>query len=186
MALELFTNGKFIAGDTFDQSVSLADYPAAEGWQLKLRIVPRTGGTAIVIAGSADGDDHVLQASAALTAAWTAGGASWAAWVEKDDESFSIEAGQLTIVADPRTLAAGVDTRSVAARALEAIDLTLLGKGTTATASYTIKDRTLSSYSLDELRRLRDYFAEEVRREERTAAGVGSGRTIRVRFGAAR
>lgn len=182
MALELFPSAKFTAGDTFAKRVTLADYPASAGWVLKLRIVPRAAGSPIVVNGTADGDVHVLAAAAADTGSWTAGGASWAAWVEKAAESYSIEAGEVTIAPNPRTMAAGTDTRSIAARTLEAVELTLLGKGTTATQSYTYKDRTLSSYSLDELRRLRDTLLQEVRREERTAAGLGAGRTIRAVF----
>jgi hypothetical protein len=112
------------AGDTFSLTASLPDYPAGDGWVLKLRFVPHSAGTAIAITGTASGDDHVASATATATAAYTAGAYSATAWVELGAVKTTVETGSLQILPDPRVVAT-LDNRSTAEVALAAAEAAL-------------------------------------------------------------
>lgn len=115
-----------IAGDTLNFATSLADYPAGAGWVLKFRLVPRTAGNpAIALTAAAEGDDHRTSVTAAATAGWAADAYGWTSWVEKGAEVYSVDSGQITVRPNPRTVAAGTDTRSQAERALADLRLAL-------------------------------------------------------------
>jgi hypothetical protein len=176
---------RLVAGDTLNFLTTVADYPASSGWVLKFRLVPRTAGTAVTLSSTAEGDDHRTQATSTTTAAWAAGQYGWSSWVEKAGEVYTLESGQITIAPDPRTLAAGTDTRSEAEAALDAVNAMLKGKATNAVMLYRINDREVRSYSIPELVKLRSLLLTQVG-QERRAAGIadktGSSRLIAVRI----
>ena len=175
------------AGDTLSFSVTLADYPASAGWVLHYRLVPRAGGSAISITGTASGDDHAVSVAAGTTATWAAGAYACGAWVINgagERHSVASESGQITIAPDPATLAAGTDTRSSAQLALAAVQASLTGKATTATQRYKINNREVYSYTLAELIQLEKHLQLQVANEQK-AAGLmnarGTARRIFVR-----
>ena len=99
---------QLIAGDTATWTDSLADYPADDSWVLKYRLtaIDSTGGT-ISLTAAASGSDHVSTITAATSAVWVPGGYSWAAWVEGAGSTvFTVEAGIVTVLANPRTAVA--------------------------------------------------------------------------------
>ena len=174
------------AGDSLNFTVVQSTYPASAGWVLKYRLVPRAvGGAAISIVGTASGDDHLIQVAAATTAGWAAGIYGWSSWVEKLGEVYTLESGQLTIAPDPRTVAAGTDTRTAAQAALDAITATLQGKATTADWLYRINDREVRSYTIQELLALETKLRADVAAERRAAGLVdrtNSARRVAVRM----
>lgn len=179
---------ELIAGDTLNYRAEVAEYPATEGWTLKLRLVPRGAGTAITLTGVADGDDYLVQASAAVTAAWAPGEYSWHYWVEKAGERYPAQRGQLTVKPDPSTMAAGTDTRTAAEVALDAVRSMLRGTATSGVLSYRINERELRRYSMPELIALESKLATDVARERAAAAmaaGMKNPRKIFVRMGRA-
>jgi hypothetical protein len=73
------------------------------------------------------------------------------------------------------------DLRSFARRALDAIEATHRRPRDVGQLSFAIRDRTVQSFTLEELMKLRDADAQEVRSEEAAAPGSGKG-NIKVRL----
>ena len=124
---------RIVAGDTLNYSTDAPTgdgvvYTASDGWTLKYRLIPRLSTSAVIdLTAAADGDNYTIAAIAADTASWTAGEYSAAAWVEKGAEKYTVEPAfsQVTILADPRTVAAGFDGRTQAQKALDDLNAAL-------------------------------------------------------------
>lgn len=176
---------KLIAGDSFYDKTTHADYSAADGWAQKMRFTPRNAGAAIVLTAAADGDDFVTTASPTTTAAWVAGAYSYAVWVEKAEERKTLDTGEIQILPDPSTMASGTDTRSHVARTVEMLQAALEGNTTKGVMEYTIADRQLKYIPLTELRVLLDKYEHMLAAENRAKSGnKGSrlGKKILMRF----
>lgn len=176
------------AGDTFTHTASLAAYPASSAWVGKLRLVPRAaGGAAIELTATASGDDHTFTASAATTTNWPAGDYTLVQWVEKAGEVRTTETGQLTVAANPRTIAVGTDTRSIARRTLA--DL-IAARSTWATTQgrtrrYKIGDREREFASAAELSQEIAFWQGQLAVEDnasRLAQGLRPKNRILTRF----
>ena len=176
---------QLIAGDTLDFDVSVPDYAASAGYTLKYRLVPRAAGSAIEITASANGADYAVEVSAATTSTWAAGEYAWYSWVEITGARYTIDSGQITIKANPATLAAAEDTRSQAEIALAAINAVLANRATLDQEEYTIGQRSLKRTPVAELIRLKNYFEGVVAREGadlRAARGLPRNNKLLVRF----
>lgn len=174
---------QLIAGDTLDFTTSAADYPASDGWVLTYKLIPRTAGTVYAITSTADGDDHRLQASAATTAAWTAGTYSWSCYATLATESYTLANGVTQILPNPRVVNT-LDTRSAAAVALDNVVATLQGRATSAVLEYEIAGRRLKYMTPAELIKLKSHLEREVAGEQaaaRLAAGITGARKIQFR-----
>lgn len=170
------------AGDSIDQTVDLADYPATDGWAYKVRLTPRFTApvqTPITLTATTSGTSYVLAVVPTTTAAWQAGDYTVSRWVEKTGKRVTLDgsATLFTVKPDPSATAAGYDPRSSARLALEAIRATLKNKATTAQLSYEIANRKMASYSIAELLMLEKRFAAEVAAEDR-ANGIVSGEAL--------
>jgi len=177
-----------VAGETFNYRASVALYPASAGWVLSLVLNPRAGGLNITVTGTASGDEHLLQATAATTASWAAGLYGWELWVVRDAEKYRIDAGQIRVRPSLLSAAAGTDTRSDAEIALDAVTQTINGTATAGVLSYAINGRELRRYSMEELLALQSKLANDVRAEHDQAArqaGRPSSRKVYVRMGRA-
>ena len=173
-----------IAGDSLNFETTVPAYPPSGGWTAKIRLVPRAGGTPIVITGTtvSGADRFAFQVGPGVTATWPAGVYGWALWVERAGERYTQESGQITVRPDPAALAGGTDTRTAAAKALDdlrAAWAAWCASGSFTAGSYSIGGRTMQYRSIAELRAAiaaaeRDVEAEK--RAERIAAGLG-GRT---------
>ena len=109
---------KLIAGDSLNFATCVPGYSPADGWALSYRLVPASGDD-IVLLASAEGGSHRVQASAVTTANWAPGVYSWASWVVKAGEEYTVQTGRLTITPNPRTVTAGWDNRSAWRKALD-------------------------------------------------------------------
>lgn len=176
------------AGDTFVYTASLAAYPASAAWVGKLRLVPRAAGGAVIeLTAAAAGNDHAFTASAATTSAWAAGDYAVVQWVEKAGEVHTTDTGQLTVAPDPRTIAVGTDTRSIARRTLA--DL-IAARSTWATTQgrtrrYKIGDREREFASAAELNQEIAFWQGQLAVEDnaaRLAAGLAPKNRILTRF----
>ncbi len=161
---------ELIAGDTINFLTEVPDYPATSGWVLKFRLVPRTvGGSPISLTATAEGADHRVTATATATGAWGADNYSWTSWVEKGSEVYSVDAGQIVVKANPRTVAAGYDGRSVAEKALDQARAALAA-WTPSTRRYRIGDREHEFASKADIVGVINYWQTEVARERRREA----------------
>lgn len=170
-------------GDSLSFTERLAAYPASAGWVLKLRLVPRVSGTAIVITASASGDDHVVSVAPATSAAWAAGVYGWSAYVEKSGARATIASGQITLAPDPATVAAGVDTRSQARKAVDDLKAALAA-WSPIRKSYVVGDATITFNSTAEILRLLSHWETQLAGEDAgaaIAAGMKSPHRVYVR-----
>lgn len=161
------------AGDTLNYTVSVPQYPATAGWVLKLRLVPRSTGVAATYTAAASGADHRVTVSAAVTATWVAGAYGWATWVEKAGERYSLQSGQVTVLADPAQALESADTRTHAQKVLDAVQAVIEGRASSTQAEYQIAGRAVKHIPMAELLALRDRYAWMVRAEKSPAtAGI--------------
>lgn len=166
-------------GDTVKWTRTLPDYPADAGWVLSYEFVKAS--TRITVTGGASGADHAVTISSATSAAYVAGTYDWRARVTKAGEVYTVASGRTVI---KPSFAAATDARSQMRIALEAIEATLAGRATTATAEYEIAGRRLKFISPTELLVLRDRYRIDVAREDaaaRSAAGLPNPGRVYVR-----
>lgn len=171
-----------IAGDTAKWLKSLADYPASAGWVLVYALV--SAAQRYTFTATALGDDFLVTVAAATTAAYVAGGYEFRGSVSKAGEVFTVASGRLNIAP---AFGAAVDARSQARRTLEAIESTLEGRASSATAEYEIAGRKLKYIPIADLLQLRDRFRRDVAGQDaadRIAKGLGNPGRVYVRFGA--
>lgn len=175
-----------VAGDTLRFAVTLPEYPPTAGWQLRYRLVPQDAAQAAVdLTAEPQGDEFVLGATAVATGAWSPGGYAWSSWVVRADESYSVAQGLVTVLPNPRTLAAGHDARTPARKALDAADQALATYGNKAwTQSYSINGRSMTFTSSEKFMAWRSMLRSEVQREEAAAGqgGPGNRRKVFVRL----
>lgn len=178
-------------GDTLTWLTSLADYPATAGWVLTYTLVPvGTGGTVRSITCTAEGSDHRATAAAATTAGWTAGAYSLVGTVAKSGQRYTVEQGRIVLQSDLAAASSGVDNRSPARQALEAVDAALRAYGSKAyLQSVAYGERSQSFRSPGEFLAFRSRLQAEVAREDaaiRVAAGGANPNRLYVRFGPTR
>jgi hypothetical protein len=176
---------QLVAGDTFNPPATVTPaYPASAGWVLRYRLRPRTPGVPeILLTCAAAGDDHQPSAPASLTAQWVPGAYSWASWVERAGESYTLEQGQITILPDPRTAAAGVDGRSHDQRMVDLLRALIEGRAGTDAAEVEIAGRRVKKMAPGELMKWLSVYEQRLATAEaqaRLAAGLGGGRRIQV------
>lgn len=177
---------ELISGDTLNYTARMREFSPDAGWGLKFRLVPRADvGSAITLLATAGEGVWVVQAHAPITATWLPGMYNWAAWVEKGQERYTVESGQLKVLQDPRTMVPGVDARSETLKAYEAVTLMITGRATDGVKAYTINGRQLERYAISELlhlqSRLRTQLAQE-RRAQGIADSYGSVQRVMVRI----
>ena len=170
---------RFVCGDSFELTTSVAAYPASAGWQLSFRFIRRdaTTGTPIEIACTADGDNHVAEVAAAVTADWTPGEYTWTSWVADGAVEHTVESGLLTLQADPRVATAGFDLRTEAVIALAEAKAALAAWKPTV-KQYQIAGRMMIFNSPAEILKVISYWENQVR-AERAAGDRAAGRADR-------
>lgn len=157
---------KLIAGDSLNFLTTVSEFLPTDGYILKYRLAPRTaGGTVIDLTATAEGSSYRVQAGAATTANWSADTYSWACWVEKAGEVYTVGSGTIQVLPNPRTAVAGVDRRSQAEVSLAAVQALLAGKASSGVESYEINGRQLKSYPLADLLKLERKLKNEVNAE---------------------
>ena len=134
------------AGDTAKWLKTLADYPASEGWLLAYSLVNALG--RITFSAAAQGDSYLVNVLPAATTGWAPGIYAYRATASKSPEVYTVGSGSITI---KPAFSAALDARSQAARTLEAINATLEGRASSATAEYEIAGRKLKYIPVPEL-----------------------------------
>ena len=166
-------------GDTIKWARALADYPANDSWVLTYELV--NSAYRYTVTAAASGADHLVTIAAATSVGYVAGAYDWRARASKAGEVYTVGTGRVTIA---KSFAAITDTRSQARRTLEAIEATLEGRSTSATAEYEIAGRKMKFIPVTDLLVLRDRYRVDVAREDaatRAAAGLSNPGRIYVR-----
>ncbi len=174
------------AGDTLTWQKSLPDYPASQGWALSYVLLNAAG--KISISSSASGDDHLVNVSAAASAAYAPGSYAWTSFASKSGQRFTVGSGRITIAPDLAS-ATTYDGRSNARKALEALEsayIDYLSNGQGHVAEYEIAGRRMKFRNAAEIWQQIEKLKREVAAEDRAArlaAGLPARRRVLVRFG---
>lgn len=168
-----------VAGDTWRWTRTFADYPATT-WTVTYYFENQE--KQFSAAATASGTDHAISIAATSTTNYPPGRYRWFARAVSGliSETIAGESGWLEVEPDP-AVAGTRDHRSFARRALDAIEATIEGRATSGQLSFAIRDRTVQSFTIEELLKLRDTMKNEVRAEEGGSAAA-QGRYIKVRL----
>jgi len=184
-----------VAGETAEWKITLANYPADEGWTLSYAFLRFDSGMPITFSAGASGADHLVSVEKAITQTWLPGDYNGQAFIDSATERFKVWEGKLTVNPD-YVLSGGQDTRTIARRTLDAFDAAILAvaKAQSSGRSGSISEwtveglhikRTSPELLMAELQRQRDRYAAIVKNEEMKvlrAAGKRTGRRILTRF----
>lgn len=152
-----------IAGDTAQWEISVADYPATDGWTLVYTLINKT--SKITFNATAQGADYLVNLLPSTTAGYGAGAYSFQAAVEKTGARHTVRTGDITI----KPSFAGqttYDARSHARKVLDAIEAVIENRATKDQAEYAIGDRSLKRIPHADLYKLRSQYKALVAQEE--------------------
>lgn len=177
------------AGDTWLWNITdLVDYPATT-YALTYRFKNPAGGFEIV--ADANGGNYAVSVDATVTAAYPAGTYDWQGQVEGPLGKFTVSFGAIVVLPSLFSGAASdsLDSRSHAAKALDAINAQLESRATKDQREYEISVggsmRRISNFSLTQLLEVKKYYDAIVANEEaakRAEAGLPDRRRTYVRF----
>lgn len=182
---------ELIAGDTLDFLDSVPEYPPADGWTLKYRLVPRFATPTqapIALSATTSGSDYRVQEAAGITATWVPGAYNWSRWVEKAGPiRQSLGEGQLQVRTDPAAAVQGYDGRSQAAKAVGDImaAMATFTASNGSIKSYTIGSRQVTYRDKAEMLTDLDFWRRQLVAEQDTAkiaAGLPNPRSVGIRF----
>lgn len=175
------------AGDTWTwkRSDLGGDFPTAD-YVLSYALKRAAAASApVIITATENGSAYEATLPAADTANLTPGVWNWDAYMTRSSDAARVKIGSGQIEVTPNFASSSSDTRSHARKMLAAIEALLEGRSTADVNSYSIKDRSLTKMTPQELMEWRNYYRREVQREEsieRARNGKATGRTSAVRF----
>jgi hypothetical protein len=176
---------RLIAGDSLNFTTEPLNYPASAGWTLIYTLIATADGNRITFTGTAKGDLFRVLVSSSTTAGWAPGAYTWAASVSKAGERYTVDTGELTIVADPAQSGLPINIKSQAQTALDAA-LAAFAAWDGTRKQISINGRAIVFNTPAEIIEVISFWEAEVLRErdaERIAAGLRSPRNVYVRFG---
>jgi hypothetical protein len=147
------------AGDTWSWTDELSDYPAPT-WTVKYFL---RGPQNIELAATDDGADHVLAATAAVTAEYKPGVYDWLARVDNGTTYTTVGTGRVTV--GPNLATAKYDHRSFWRQVLDELEPVILNRAGTDQLSMSIAGRSLQRMSWDELLSVYDRARQAVASE---------------------
>ena len=182
LSLPTVEPAQLVAGDTWQWKKSLVDFPAGDGWQLVYVFANAT--QRFSITSTADGSDHLVSLSAALSSDKVPGRYDWAAYAKLAGARHQVGAGSAEVLPNLEGNRPW-DRRTHARRVLEAIEAVIEGRASKDQEEYAIGDRSLRRTPIPELLKLRDRYKAEARAEqlaEDIAKGMGGGGRVVVRL----
>jgi hypothetical protein len=146
---------KLIAGDTWRWTVRFDDYLASDGWTLKYYL-RGVGSQDITAIPDTDGEGYSITLAAATTGALAAGNYQFLARVSNVGlEAYTVDSGVVLIAPNAATAAAGAlqsHAEQMVALLRAEIKARLSGTAGTGHNDYAIDGRSISKFSLAELR----------------------------------
>lgn len=195
---------RLVVGSTWDWSVMSDDYSAANGWSLKLYLVPRFASPVqapIVIdsVAASDGVSHRFQRTAVQSGAYKSGQYGFHANAVKGSEVYTLGGtywtGEVTLFPNPADLTQGADSRSQAQKAVDDIRMALANAVSLASSANTsmmpvqisIGDRTTTfanpREAIEALRSELSMWSVQLANEMQRAAGRPAGPLGRISYG---
>lgn len=174
------------AGDSLAWRINVPGHSANDGWVLKHRFI--NSAAKFDITSTADGEDHLVNVAASVSATYAPGTYARTDWVEKGAERYTVGSGSLIVKPDLAAVSsAGYDTRSAAQQALDALKAALQTYVSSRghVAEYQIAGRVMKFRNAMEIEQQIQFWQREVAAEERAerlAKGLPSRNRILVRF----
>jgi hypothetical protein len=130
-----------IAGDTLKFDITLADYPAGDGWTLSYNLVNKDG--SYPFSSTANGNDHRVNVAIATTANWVAGFYTLTGYVSNGTERYQVfPPARVEILRDP-SLTDAADTRSIYQKILDLMEAAMLSGASRETAEVSAEGVTV-------------------------------------------
>ena len=130
-----------VAGDTLKFDITLADYPAGDGWTLKYNLVNKDG--TIQFSSTANGDDHRINVAFGTTANWVPGWYTMVGYVTNQTEQFQLfHPTRIEVLPNPAS-AENRDTRSVYQKILYLMEAAMLSGASRETAEVSAEGVTV-------------------------------------------
>ena len=174
----------FRAGDTVKWKRDIDSYKASDGWTLKYSFRGTAG--QIDITSSASGAEHLIELSAATTAAYDDGMYEVQAYVEKASDRHTVWTSRIEILPDLTAAGSSHDQRSHVKKVLDKVEAVLENRATKEILESSIEGVTIKRIPHEELIMLRQKYLQWYQSEqaaEKIKLGLNSGRTILTRFG---
>jgi len=170
-----------VAGESVSWLWSDSRFPAPT-WVLTYTLVNAAGRVQIV--AGADGASHLVEVSAAVTGAYTAGRYDWQAHVSNGTERYQVGAGVIEVVSDYAGSGAGsgLDGRSFVKRTLDLLEAVIEGRASKTQMSQSVGGVAVSHIPLETLVMLRDKFAKKYQRELVRTGKAVARTTVLPRF----
>jgi len=169
-------------GESVSWKYSNTDYPASAGWALTYTLIRSTA--RIQIVSTADGDDHLIEVAATVSALYTAGTYDWQAHISNGTERYQVADGVIEVLADfaASGLSGGFDARSHVKKVLDALEAAIEGRASKTQINQSVGGMTIGHMTLADQVAMRDKYRAKYQ-QELVAAGKAKSRTIiRSRF----
>ena len=135
----------------------------------------------ITISATGSGTEYTVDAKPVTTTDWAAGEYAWILLVTDGTDTFEIDRGTIEVIAETATGNDLLDAR----RYLESAETELAARASGKPSSYSIKDRSLTRASVQELQRIVKYWRARVRtleNQERRRRGLKANNITYARF----
>lgn len=156
------------------------NYDSADGYSASY-VLNAAGLSTITISATLSGTTLTVDAKPATTTSWAAGTYAWYLKVTDGTDTFEVDSGTIKILAENATGNDLLDAKSYLADA----ETELAARTTGKAESYSIKDRSLTRASAEELMQIIAYWRKRVsvlEDQERIAKGRKSNRITLARF----
>ncbi len=181
---------EIISGDFYEFDVVSADYPASDGWTLRVTYSSPTVLKRVTAATADNGTDYTVTISVTDSTAMTAGVYSVVEVVEKPasgtvTERHTINAYQVTVKANIAAASAATDTRSHAKKMLDLIQTAMEASAGREYVAISVDGQQTQLRPWVEMRKEEAYWQSKVDAEEakgRAALGLATGRNYHIRF----
>lgn len=163
----------FRAGDSVSWTLALTDYPAADGWTIRYRLLSQ-GGIAQDITATAIEFGYSVDLSSSDTANWPAGSATLVCLAENGAQRLTLGAQIVSILPDLSN-AGTYDGRSRNEKALEDAEAALstyVANGQMHVAEYEIAGRRMKFRDVAQIQALISYYRIAVNRDRIAQAAL--------------
>ena len=173
---------RLAVGESVSWKWSDGRFPASGGWSLVYSLVNRE--RQIQITATADGTAHLVEVTAATSAAYVAGTYSFQAHVAKGDERYQVASGTITIAGDLATESTGTDTRTLAQKMVSEYEAVLIARASKTQGKQMVGGVDVTHKADAEIEA--EWAKGEIRRRKEAQRSRGNAltRTLRARFGA--
>jgi hypothetical protein len=181
---------EIISGDTYEYDVSSPDYPASDGWTLKVTYTNAAAFKRVTAATADNGTDYTVTLAVADTTALSAGTYDVLEAVEKPSsgtvtERHTISRYSVTVKANIAGISAATDMRSHAQKMLTLIQTAMELSAGREYVAISVDGQQTQLRSWIEMRKEEAFWQSRVDAEEakgRAALGLATGRNYHIRF----